>query len=81
MLKSLQRQIIAGLGQWSMPTGWSWALPPSCSATGEKDGRSERERGYVTGGVFVLEGKQNERRRNVSSLQPEYMGVKLWFTN
>lgn len=81
MPKSLQRQRIAGLDQWSMPPGRSWPLPPNCSATGEKDGQSERKDGYVAGGVFVLEGKQDERRRNVSSLQLKYMGVKLWLTN
>lgn len=68
MPKSLQRPRIAGLDQWSMSTGRSWHLPPSCSAADEKDGRSEREGGYAAGGVFVLEGKQDERRRNVSSL-------------
>lgn len=68
MPKSLQRQRIAVLDQLSMSTGRSWHLPASYSATGEKDGRSEREGGYSAGGVFVLEGKQDERRRNVSSL-------------
>lgn len=56
------------LDQLSMSTGRSWHLPANCSATGDKDGRSEREGGYAAGGVFVLEGKQDERRRNVSSL-------------